>query len=170
MYGDTFPPAVKKLPPAYRLLPDTVSADTTPSIPDPSADQLVPFHLAMLVAEMPPAVVKPPPRIHVAARHRQRRHIGIIATHARTQRGPTAPVPFGDPVGNHISDDAELAADVNIARAIHHRRVNMAVRAGNAAHADPVGIAEGRVNAHGIHRLCIIHHYDQSTVWSPGFS
>src|SRR5206468_11165308 len=79
----------------------------------------------------------------------------------RTERRPTAPVPFGDVIDNHISDDGEAAADVEIPRAIHYRRVNLAVRAGKAAHADPVSIAEGRVNAHGIHRLCIIHHYDQ---------
>ena len=43
------PPAVVKSPPAYRLLPDTASAYTQRSsfIPEPSADQLLPFHLAM---------------------------------------------------------------------------------------------------------------------------
>src|SRR5712671_6463505 len=55
----TMPPAVVKAPPAYRLLPDTVSAYTQLSIPEPSAVQLVPFHLAMLSWtapwEMPPA-------------------------------------------------------------------------------------------------------------------
>src|SRR5437899_30044 len=55
------PPAVVKMPPAYRSLPDTASADTVPPIPDPSADQLLPSHLAMLVAALPPAVVNTPP-------------------------------------------------------------------------------------------------------------
>src|SRR6266511_3477658 len=66
MYADTVPPAVVKPPPAYRSLPDTTSADTEakglgPPIPEPSADQLLPFHLAMFVATLPPAVVKAPP-------------------------------------------------------------------------------------------------------------
>ena len=39
----------------------------------------------------------------------------------------------------------ELAANVQITRSIHHRRINCAVCAGSAAHADPVGIAEGPV-------------------------
>src|SRR5687767_2703265 len=58
------PPAVAKLPPAYRSLPDTASEFTgraySPT-PDPSALQLLPFHLAMLVAAIPPAVAKKPP-------------------------------------------------------------------------------------------------------------
>src|SRR5437867_2901762 len=32
-----------------------------PLIPEPNADQLLPFHLAILVAASPPAVVKSPP-------------------------------------------------------------------------------------------------------------
>src|SRR5213593_4207952 len=55
------PPAVVKSPPAYRSLPDTASAYTTLSIPEPSADQLLPFHLAIRLAALPPAVVNPPP-------------------------------------------------------------------------------------------------------------
>src|SRR6266702_169360 len=62
---------------------------------------------------------------------------------------------------HHISNQGEAAADVEIAGAIHDRRANPAARAGNAAHADPVGIAEGRVNAHGIHRLRIIYENEQ---------
>src|SRR5436305_11362307 len=56
MYADTFPPAVVNQPPAYRSLPDTASALTL--ILEPNADQLLPFHLAMLAAAMsnaPPA-------------------------------------------------------------------------------------------------------------------
>src|SRR6266568_2915852 len=61
MYGDTFPPTVAKLPPAYRSLPDTASASTVLFIPEPRADQLLPSHLAMLLAALPPAVVNCPP-------------------------------------------------------------------------------------------------------------
>src|SRR6266571_3348995 len=66
MYADTFPPAVVKSPPAYRSLPDTASADTEvpkmpPPIPEPSAVQRLPSHLAMLLAVPPPAVVNCPP-------------------------------------------------------------------------------------------------------------
>src|SRR6185437_16482214 len=61
-------PANVKLPPAYRVVPDTASAYTPkevpakpPASPGPSADQLLPFHSAILVAAIPPAVVKLPP-------------------------------------------------------------------------------------------------------------
>ena len=53
-----------KPPPAYTLLPDTASADTPVKRPmpitEPSAVQLLPSHLAMLVAALPLAVVKAP--------------------------------------------------------------------------------------------------------------
>ena len=101
-----------KLPPAYRSLPDTASAYTSLFIPEPSALQLLPFHLAM-------------------------------------------------PLAIDVAHHGEVAADVEIARTIHHRRVNSAVRAGDARHADPVGVAEGRVNAHGIDRLRIVHQHGQ---------
>jgi hypothetical protein len=60
------PPAVVKEPPAYRSPPDTASACTASAytqllIPEPSADQLLPSHLAMFLAGLPPAVVKLPP-------------------------------------------------------------------------------------------------------------
>src|SRR5205823_9752504 len=60
------PPAVVKKPAAYKSLPDTASENTCGKsspllIPEPKADQLLPFHLAMLVAALPPAVVKSPP-------------------------------------------------------------------------------------------------------------
>src|SRR6188474_1933950 len=47
------PPAVVKLPAAYASLPEAASANTyateplLPPIPEPRADQLVPFHLAI---------------------------------------------------------------------------------------------------------------------------
>src|SRR5262252_6456818 len=47
-------------PPAYRSLPDTASAHTPPK-PEPSADQAVPSHLAMLLTGTPPAVPNAPP-------------------------------------------------------------------------------------------------------------
>src|SRR5437667_8890586 len=60
------PPAVVNWPPAYRSLPDTASAPTTRAspfipMPEPRLDQLLPFHLAMLLAALPPAVVNWPP-------------------------------------------------------------------------------------------------------------
>src|SRR5207249_4921789 len=60
------PPAVVNPPPAYTSLPDTASADTKgplrpPLIPEPSADQLLPSHLAMSFAALPPAERKSPP-------------------------------------------------------------------------------------------------------------
>ena len=61
MLAAGLPPAVVKPPPAYRSPPDTASAATLLPIPEPKADQLLPFHLAMFVAAMPPAVSKKPP-------------------------------------------------------------------------------------------------------------
>src|SRR5437870_4724280 len=61
MYADTFPPAVVNPPPAYRSLADTASARTSRFIPEPSAVQLLPSHLAMLLAALSLAVVKAPP-------------------------------------------------------------------------------------------------------------
>src|SRR5262249_35343191 len=62
------PPAVVNWPPAYRSLPDTASADTKSRQPrqplpnpEPNADQLLPFHLAIWFAGMPPAHVNQPP-------------------------------------------------------------------------------------------------------------
>src|SRR5206468_3441984 len=64
------PPALLNRPPAYTSLPDTASAYTMGGywppwppqhIPEPSADQLLPFHLAMIFAPLSPAVVNTPP-------------------------------------------------------------------------------------------------------------
>src|SRR5438045_1626089 len=62
------PPVVENLPPAYRVAPDIASAYTPtevpcnpPPSPEPSAVQLLPSHLATLVAGLPPAVVNAPP-------------------------------------------------------------------------------------------------------------
>ena len=58
------PPADVKSPPAYSVPPDTASAYTGPSIPAPRADQLLPFHCAMLLA-VPARNVKSPPAYNV---------------------------------------------------------------------------------------------------------
>src|SRR5438477_10254432 len=55
------PPAVVNAPPTYRSPPDSANANTVLFMPEPSADQLLPFHLAMLVAALPPADAKKPP-------------------------------------------------------------------------------------------------------------
>src|SRR2546425_160267 len=127
----------------------------------------------MLVAPLPPAVVtRPPaytslPATASADTHSVPDQLIPMAVHPRAQCRPTAPVPFGDVIGNHISDDGEAAADVKIAGAIHRRRGNRAACARYAGvHADPVGIAEGRVNAHGIHRVGIIHKHGEPCVGS----
>jgi hypothetical protein len=57
---------VAKLPPAYKSLPDTASADTVLFIPTPSADQLLPFQPAIRPAATGTptlfvAMVKSPP-------------------------------------------------------------------------------------------------------------
>src|SRR2546422_75000 len=54
-------PAVRNAPPAYKSLPDTASANTGPFIPESSADQLLPSHLAMWLAYCPPARANHPP-------------------------------------------------------------------------------------------------------------
>src|ERR1043165_2421788 len=67
MYADALPPAIVKEPPTYRSLPDIASADNEPGrtpkkmlVPEPSTVQLVPSHLAMEFATLPPAVAKKP--------------------------------------------------------------------------------------------------------------
>src|SRR5260370_32198937 len=61
MFEAALPPASVNPPPAYRSLPDTASANTVPPSPEPSADQLLPFHLAIRLAALQPAFVKSPP-------------------------------------------------------------------------------------------------------------
>src|SRR6266446_8730040 len=65
------PPAMVKLPPAYNLVPDVASDLTSPppltgAVPEPKADQVLPSHWAMLLADTPPAVVKIPPTYRVS--------------------------------------------------------------------------------------------------------
>src|SRR5207247_695833 len=62
MCAASTPPAVPKRPPAYRSPPEVVSARRTLSSPEPSADQLLPSHLAMCSPTLPSsAVEKKPP-------------------------------------------------------------------------------------------------------------
>src|SRR6476646_3275847 len=65
MFVAAIPPALVNEPPTYTLLPDTASADAwghlrgqAPPIPEPRDDQVLPSHLAMQEAGMPPAVLK----------------------------------------------------------------------------------------------------------------
>jgi len=60
------PPALMNLPPTKRSVPEIARAFTplhwsSTAIPDPKADQLLPFHLATFVAAVPPAEVNQPP-------------------------------------------------------------------------------------------------------------
>ena len=66
MFADTFPPATVKRPPTHKSLPNSASVSTRAPgridvIPEPSAVQMLPFHLAMFLAGLPPAVVNLPP-------------------------------------------------------------------------------------------------------------
>src|SRR5437870_9699630 len=55
------PPAVLNLPPAYRSLPDTASANTAPRNPEPTAVKLSAHHLAPDTSALPtPAVTSTP--------------------------------------------------------------------------------------------------------------
>jgi hypothetical protein len=61
MFGAEMPPAVLKLPPATTSpLGREASAYTMLFVPEPSADQAVPFQLAILLAARPPARVNAP--------------------------------------------------------------------------------------------------------------
>src|SRR5262245_53698265 len=57
--GDILPPAVVKPPAANRSVPATAKPPTEPSTPEPSPDQLLPFHLATL--RSPNSVANRPP-------------------------------------------------------------------------------------------------------------
>src|SRR6185503_10303088 len=83
------PPAFAKYPPATRSpFGSTAKAPTngpkTSDIPDPSADQLMPFQRAMRLALTPPAVVNPPPATTSP--------LGVVAR-ARTQSFTPEPSP-----------------------------------------------------------------------------
>src|SRR5438045_1470193 len=66
MYAHCFPPAAVKEPPAYNSLPETAKAFTILFIPEPSAIQLVPSHLAILARGVVPLAEKAPPTIKSA--------------------------------------------------------------------------------------------------------
>src|SRR5258707_1182435 len=57
------PPAERKSPPTYRLVPMKAMARATGEPAMPMLDQSLPFHLAMFVAGLAPACVKPPTTI-----------------------------------------------------------------------------------------------------------
>src|SRR4051794_6302041 len=71
-------------PPAATVAPDTASELTVLPMPGPSADQVVPSHLAMRVAGLPPAVVKAPPTYR------------SLPETASALAAPPSPVPKGD--------------------------------------------------------------------------
>ena len=54
-------------------------------MPEPSADQELPSHLAMKLAGIPPAIVNIAARVNVRSGHRQRKHWTV---HPRAQRCP----------------------------------------------------------------------------------
>ncbi len=66
---------------------------------------------------------EPASRIQVRARHRQRIHLTV---HPRTQRAPTAPIPFGYAVGCYVSSRREPAARIQV-RARHRQRLHLTV-------------------------------------------
>src|SRR5437870_3226154 len=73
-----------------------------PPVPEPSAVQLLPSHLAMLVAAMPPAIVNPPPPYRSLPDTARANTIPFTTEpsgHRRRQHHPTAPVPLGDAIG-----------------------------------------------------------------------
>lgn len=90
-WADTRPPAIVNHPPATRSplgsVASAITSDEPPLIPAPSADQLVPFHRAMLSAGTPPAVVKWPAAT-----------TSPFGNVARAHTGPSMPVPRG----NHV--------------------------------------------------------------------
>src|SRR5438876_3912117 len=55
------PSAYTNIPPAETSPPDAANPSLHDALPVSSADQLLPFHLAMLFAGMPPAIVNGPP-------------------------------------------------------------------------------------------------------------
>src|SRR5262249_8748049 len=71
-------------PPTYRSLPDTASASALAFVHEPSADQFVPFHLAMPLATTSPTTVKPP----------QMKRLPALSTTAAVT-GPSAPRKLG---------------------------------------------------------------------------
>ena len=79
----------------YKVMPDTASATTTPLVPEPSAAQLFPSHLAMLVAPMSPGVEKLPPAFRLVPE----------TASANTERGlPPIPEPSADqPLPSHLA-------------------------------------------------------------------
>src|ERR1043166_2042548 len=95
-----------------------------PATPEPSADQLLPFHLTIRLAAMPPARQRElAPHIQICACHCQRKR--RAATHSCAQRRPTAAVPLGDVVGGGEVRRSEIPPRVNITapngQRVYHR-------------------------------------------------
>ena len=114
------PPAVSNSPPAYTLLPDTASAYTKgpnppspPDNPEPRADQLLPFHCAMLLAAMPPAFVNTPPAYNVLPDTASA--YTYLGVYPGTKGGPTAPVPLRVFSRLHAARRREHAPRVEVA-------------------------------------------------------
>src|SRR2546423_632366 len=113
------PPAVVKAPPAYTSLPDTASALTSLFIPEPRFVQLLPFQYPMSTPLIPtppltpPAPLPPPP---------QTRHRVHVVFHPRTQRCPTAPVPFSDVIGRAAARHREPAPRIQVPARHRQRR------------------------------------------------
>src|SRR6266403_1703032 len=67
MCAEICPPAMPKLPPAYKLVPHVASVLTSAPpplsglVPEPKADHVHPSHWAIFLADTPSAVVKIPP-------------------------------------------------------------------------------------------------------------
>src|SRR5713226_8105979 len=92
--------AFVKAPPAYRSLPVIARANTRLSIPIPSADQPLPFHLAMWLTVMGTlsllaAVVKKPPAYTLLPKTVTTSTVPLIPAPSADQ---LPPLPFSDVV------------------------------------------------------------------------
>src|SRR4051812_35083249 len=92
-------------PPAATVAPETASELTVLPMPEPSADQVVPSHLAMRLAGLPPGGGKGAADIKIAAGDGE---CVSGAAQSGSQRGPSTAVPFGDIVcGRNRTGDGE---------------------------------------------------------------
>ena len=84
-----FCPAIAKPPPTNNPVAQGLTARTPPSVPEPNADQLLPSHLAMFAAGIPPAVSNTPPAYKSVPR-------AARANTTDTNGPPLTPVPSAD--------------------------------------------------------------------------
>ena len=110
-YAATLPALVKE-PPMYTSPPLAAIVLTQLSVPALSADHALPSHLAMLLADTPPAPVQGTTDVHFVASGGDRFDPTFYSF---AQRRPRAPVPFGDAFGWHAALAVEPATHVNIA-------------------------------------------------------